>query len=116
MAVAIAVAGPIAARQALPLAAIPSGQAEPGSLAVSSGWRNQSGRILSQDDARSQAPEPRDVMSAQQWIAENFEPVTLVLRGTDAPKAEAFELAGLGSVSAVSIGLAYVVVRRLRVS
>lgn len=115
---AIVLLGPSTATQGLSGQVLPSGESapDPASLVVAGGWRSPAGDILDQDDARAEAPNPSDVAAAQRWVAENFQSISIVLPGTDAPRAQALEMAGLGVITLISIASAYVVVRSRRVS
>ncbi len=118
LAAGLVLLGPAAATQALPGQVVPAWQSarDPTALVRAGGWMGPAGEVLDQDTARALAPNPSDVVAAHQWVAANFQSVTIVLPGTDAPRAQAIEMAGLGFITLVSIASAYLVVRRRRVS
>lgn len=118
LAISLTVASPVVALRTAPTFIVDAGSptASPSELTISSGWRDASGNIYTQEEARALSPNPNDPIAAQQWVSDNFEAVSIRISGDSLPMVALRESLALLGLSIVAIGLAYFIVGRRRVS
>lgn len=91
-----------------------SGHESDATMFVGGGYRDASGTLLTREEMEALSPEPLYTEAFNDWVAVNFETLTLEVSGERYPEVELREGVALGAASVVTIGLTLVIVRRRR--